>query len=90
MTALPQITIEVIDERSPYLPAVIALGDAHKKTLSFFPEGATRVFAAKVRSPVGGGAIAPLLRETGLERYPLIFAQGWKKKPGFWSQGIFF
>ncbi len=40
MTALPQITMEVIDARSPYLPAVIALGDAHKKTLSFFPEGA--------------------------------------------------
>lgn len=40
MTALPQITMEVIDDRSPYLPAVIALGDAHKKTLSFFPEGA--------------------------------------------------
>lgn len=40
MTALPQITMEVIDDRSPHLPAVIALGDAHKKTLSFFPEGA--------------------------------------------------
>jgi len=40
VTALPQITMEVIDDRSPYLPAVIALGDAHKKTLSFFPEGA--------------------------------------------------
>ncbi|MBO1346021.1 MAG: GNAT family N-acetyltransferase [Hormoscilla sp. GUM202] len=40
MTALPQITMEVIDDRSPYLPTVVALGDAHKKTLSFFPEGA--------------------------------------------------
>lgn len=40
MTALPQITMEVIDDRSPHLPAVVALGDANKKTLSFFPEGA--------------------------------------------------
>ena len=40
MTEPGQITIEQIDEQSPHLPTVIALGDAHKNTLSFFPKGA--------------------------------------------------
>lgn len=35
-----QVTIEQIDDKSPYLENVIALGDAHKKTLSFFRRGA--------------------------------------------------
>ncbi|MEO8891516.1 MAG: GNAT family N-acetyltransferase, partial [Coleofasciculaceae cyanobacterium] len=47
MTEEIQITIESIDENSPYLQSVISLGDANKATLSFFPEGAFRKHAAK-------------------------------------------
>ena len=42
MTAQTQVTIEEIDETSPHLETVIALGDANKKTLGFFTEGAFR------------------------------------------------
>jgi predicted GNAT family acetyltransferase len=42
MTAETQVTIEEIDETSPHLETVIALGDANKKTLGFFAEGAFR------------------------------------------------
>lgn len=42
MTAQTQVTIEEIDETSPHLKTVIALGDANKKTLGFFTEGAFR------------------------------------------------
>ena len=42
MTAETQVTIEEIDETSPHLETVIALGDANKKTLGFFTEGAFR------------------------------------------------
>lgn len=40
MTKEIQLKIEIIDEKSPHLQTVIKLGDAHKKTLGFFPEGA--------------------------------------------------
>jgi len=42
VTAQTQVTIEEIDETSPHLETVIALGDANKKTLGFFTEGAFR------------------------------------------------
>jgi GNAT superfamily N-acetyltransferase/predicted transcriptional regulator len=42
VTAQTQVTIEEIDETSPHLKTVIALGDANKKTLGFFTEGAFR------------------------------------------------
>jgi len=42
VTAETQVTIEEIDEKSPHLETVIALGDANKKTLGFFTEGAFR------------------------------------------------
>lgn len=42
VTAETQVTIEEIDETSPHLETVIALGDANKKTLGFFTEGAFR------------------------------------------------
>jgi GNAT superfamily N-acetyltransferase len=42
VTAEIQVTIEEIDEKSPHLETVIALGDANKKTLGFFTEGAFR------------------------------------------------
>lgn len=41
-----QLKIETIDDKSPYLQTVIELGDAHKKTLGFFPEGAFRRHAS--------------------------------------------
>jgi GNAT superfamily N-acetyltransferase len=42
MTKNIQITIQEIDHTSPHLETVIALGDAHRKTLGFLPEGAFR------------------------------------------------
>ena len=42
MTKYIQITIQEIDHTSPHLETVIALGDANKKTLGFFTEGAFR------------------------------------------------
>jgi len=42
VTAQTQVTIEEIDETSSHLETVIALGDANKKTLGFFTEGAFR------------------------------------------------
>ena len=47
MTQDIQVTIESIDDKSPYLQTVIALGDANKATLSFFPEGAFRKHATR-------------------------------------------
>ena len=47
MTEEIQVKIEEIDDTSPHLQAVIALGDANKKTLSFFPKGAFRKYAAR-------------------------------------------
>jgi len=41
-----QLKIETIDDKSPHLQTVIELGDAHKKTLGFFPEGAFRRHAS--------------------------------------------
>jgi GNAT superfamily N-acetyltransferase len=41
------VKIQVIDEKSPYLETVIALGDANKATLSFFRRGAFIESAAK-------------------------------------------
>ncbi|HEY9812050.1 MAG TPA: GNAT family N-acetyltransferase, partial [Candidatus Sericytochromatia bacterium] len=46
MTEEIQVTIKAIDENSPHLQSVIALGDANKATLSFFPDGAFRRHAA--------------------------------------------
>ncbi|MEW6493048.1 MAG: GNAT family N-acetyltransferase, partial [Cyanobacteriota bacterium] len=46
MTKETQFKIEIIDDESPHLQTVIELGDAHKKTLGFFPEGAFRRHAA--------------------------------------------
>jgi GNAT superfamily N-acetyltransferase/predicted nucleic acid-binding protein len=40
MTEETQVTIEAIDEKSPHLQTVIALGDANKATLGFFPKRA--------------------------------------------------
>ncbi|HYW22086.1 MAG TPA: GNAT family N-acetyltransferase [Nodularia sp. (in: cyanobacteria)] len=39
MTQKTQITIELIDDKSPYLKSVIELGDANKATLGFFSKG---------------------------------------------------
>ncbi|MGL4498422.1 MAG: GNAT family N-acetyltransferase [Planktothrix sp.] len=42
-----EVKLEIIDAKSPYLETVIALGDAHKKTLSFFPKGAFQDHASR-------------------------------------------
>jgi GNAT superfamily N-acetyltransferase len=46
MTKETQLKIETIDDKSSHLQTVIELGDADKKTLGFFPEGAFREYAA--------------------------------------------
>ncbi|MFB2737711.1 GNAT family N-acetyltransferase [Umezakia ovalisporum] len=47
MTQETQLTIAVIDDKSPYLESVIALGDANKATLGFFSKGSFRDHAAR-------------------------------------------
>lgn len=47
MTQKTQITIEVIDDKSPYLKSVIELGDANKATLGFFSKGSFSDRAAR-------------------------------------------
>jgi len=42
-----QVTIEAIDDKSPHLESIIALGDAHKATLGFLPKGAFLEHAAR-------------------------------------------
>ncbi|MCT7982155.1 GNAT family N-acetyltransferase [Laspinema sp. A4] len=42
-----EVKLEIIDAQSPYLEAVIALGDSNKKTLSFFPKGAFQDHASR-------------------------------------------
>ncbi|MEW6358524.1 MAG: GNAT family N-acetyltransferase [Planctomycetota bacterium] len=39
--------IQIIDESSPYLQAVIKLGKAHKKRVGFLPDGAFRSYAQR-------------------------------------------
>jgi len=60
-----QVTVEVIDDKSPHLQSVIALGDANKATLGFFPEGAFRK-RAKLRQ-----IIVALVPQTGCIGYLL-------------------
>lgn len=61
-----ELKIETIDDKSPHLQTVIELGDAHKKTLGFFPEGAFHRHAALRQILV---AIEPSLRCIGYLLY---------------------
>ncbi|MBC6417916.1 MAG: GNAT family N-acetyltransferase [Prochloron sp. SP5CPC1] len=57
------VSIKVIDDKSPYLAKVIALGDANKETLGFFAETAFREHAA------GGKIIVAIDPQAGCVGY---------------------